>query len=90
MNKKIYKMGIVGEESHQAATEYDPTSKDITPMGGFPHYGIVNEDYLMIKVGPFCICAPGDLASLQLLHGPVMGGPPLLLCQSELAGLKLL
>jgi large subunit ribosomal protein L3e len=31
------------------------TEKDITPMGGFPHYGIVNHDYLMIKgccVGP--------------------------------------
>ena len=27
------------------------TEKDITPMGGFPHYGIVKEDYLMIKVG---------------------------------------
>lgn len=31
------------------------TEKDITPMGGFPHYGIVKDDYLMIKgccVGP--------------------------------------
>lgn len=31
------------------------TEKDITPMGGFPHYGVVNEDYLLIKgccVGP--------------------------------------
>jgi large subunit ribosomal protein L3e len=27
------------------------TEKDITPMGGFPHYGIVKEDYLMIKGG---------------------------------------
>lgn len=26
------------------------TTKDITPMGGFAHYGIVKEDYLMIKV----------------------------------------
>lgn len=25
------------------------TQKDITPMGGFPHYGVVKEDYLMIK-----------------------------------------
>merc|ERR1711924_558236 len=23
--------------------------KTITPLGGFPHYGIVNEDYMMIK-----------------------------------------
>lgn len=31
------------------------TEKDITPMGGFPHYGGVKEDYLVIKgccVGP--------------------------------------
>lgn len=31
------------------------TEKDITPIGGFPHYGVVNEDFLMIKgccVGP--------------------------------------
>ena len=31
------------------------TEKDITPMGGFPHYGIVKDDYLLIKgccVGP--------------------------------------
>ena len=27
------------------------TEKDITPMGGFPHYGIVKGDYLMIKGG---------------------------------------
>ena len=51
MNKKIYKIGVAGEASHEAATEFDPTKKEITPMGGFPHYGIVNEDYLMLKVG---------------------------------------
>jgi large subunit ribosomal protein L3e len=48
-NKKVYKIGKKGEDSHKATTEYDVTDKDITPMGGFPHYGIVNEDYLMIK-----------------------------------------
>lgn len=55
MNKKIYKVGKSGLESHSAMTEYDRTEKDITPMGGFPHYGVVKEDYLMIKgccVGP--------------------------------------
>lgn len=34
---------------------YYRTEKDITPMGGFPHYGAVNQDYLLIKgccVGP--------------------------------------
>jgi large subunit ribosomal protein L3e len=55
MNKKVYRVGKVGQETHSAMTEYDRTEKDITPMGGFPHYGIVKEDYLMIKgccVGP--------------------------------------
>ncbi|KAJ6706688.1 60S RIBOSOMAL PROTEIN L3-1 [Salix purpurea] len=55
LNKKIYKLGKSGQESHDAATEYDRTEKDITPIGGFPHYGVVKEDYLMIKgccVGP--------------------------------------
>lgn len=54
MNKKVYKIGKKGESSgpttHNATTEFDVTEKDITPMGGFPHYGIVNEDYLILKV----------------------------------------
>uniref|UniRef100_A0A251UUL4 Putative ribosomal protein L3, Translation protein, beta-barrel domain protein n=1 Tax=Helianthus annuus TaxID=4232 RepID=A0A251UUL4_HELAN len=55
MNKKIYKLGKTGQESHTALTEFDRTEKDITPMGGFPHYGVVKDDYLLIKgccVGP--------------------------------------
>lgn len=50
MNKKVYKIGKKGDASHKATTEFDVTDKDITPMGGFPHYGIVNEDYIMLKV----------------------------------------
>eukprot|EP00271_Cylindrocystis_brebissonii_P019024 TRINITY_DN559_c0_g2_i1.p1 TRINITY_DN559_c0_g2~~TRINITY_DN559_c0_g2_i1.p1 ORF type:complete len:752 (-),score=154.39 TRINITY_DN559_c0_g2_i1:388-2643(-) len=49
MNKKVYQLGKKGEDTHSASTEFDRTEKDITPMGGFPHYGIVKEDYLMIK-----------------------------------------
>lgn len=49
MNKKVYRVGVKGEESHLASTEHDVTHKDITPLGGFPHYGVVDEDYLMIK-----------------------------------------
>lgn len=87
MNKKVYKVGKAGQESHCAMTEFDRldiffpllfntcgkvillscetqlnlvcgnyrTEKDITPMGGFPHYGVVKDDYLLIKgccVGP--------------------------------------
>lgn len=50
MNKKVYRVGKKNEQSHKGSTEFDVTEKDITPMGGFPHYGLVNEDFLMIKV----------------------------------------
>ncbi len=49
MNKKVYKIGKKGADSHKASTEYDVTDKEITPMGGFPHYGVVNEDYIVLK-----------------------------------------
>jgi large subunit ribosomal protein L3e len=50
VNKKIYRIGAAGD-SKSASTERDLTEKDINPMGGFPHYGIVNEDWLMVKGG---------------------------------------
>ena len=31
MNKKVYKIGKAGEETHMAATKYDPTDSRITP-----------------------------------------------------------
>lgn len=34
---------------NNASTDYDLTEKTITPMGGFPHYGEVNNDFIMIK-----------------------------------------
>ncbi|GFS71751.1 60S ribosomal protein L3 [Nephila pilipes] len=61
INKKIYRIGqgIHIKDSkvvkNNASTEFDLTEKSITPMGGFPHYGEVNCDYLMLKgciVGP--------------------------------------
>eukprot|EP00911_Craspedida_sp_UC1_P000782 UC1_evm1s598 len=55
MHKKIYRIGV-GYYSQDgkmvtdnAKTEYDTTAKPITPMGGFPHYGEVKSDFLMIK-----------------------------------------
>jgi len=54
-NKKIYR---IGSGYHQkdgklvkdnARTEFDTTAKEITPMGGFPHYGVVREDFVMVK-----------------------------------------
>jgi len=48
INKKIYRLGS-GTDKKNASTEFDLTEKGITPMGGFPRFGIVREDYLMIK-----------------------------------------
>jgi large subunit ribosomal protein L3e len=50
INKKIYKIGKGGKDAkNNGSTQYDLTEKNITPMGGFPHYGQVLTDYLMIK-----------------------------------------
>jgi len=53
INKKIYRIGKSGDDNN-ASTEFDLTKKTITPMGGFPHYGIVTQDFVMIKG-----CCPG-------------------------------
>ena len=44
----MYRIGS-GEDAANASTEADITKKTITPMGGFPHYGIVKNDYVMLK-----------------------------------------
>jgi large subunit ribosomal protein L3e len=50
INKKIYRVGeSIKREKFNACVKNDLTEKAITPMGGFPHYGVVNEDWLMIK-----------------------------------------
>jgi len=61
INKKIYRIGSGlqnqledaktegGKPKGNASTEYDAAIKNITPMGGFPHYGEVRNDYIMIK-----------------------------------------
>eukprot|EP01052_Picozoa_sp_SAG31_P003416 SAG31_NODE_131_length_23419_cov_38.760087_11_plen_291_part_00 len=58
INKKIYMIGkgYDGDEKvMNAKTAADLTDKRITPLGGFPHYGVVDEDFLMIKGGiPGC------------------------------------
>jgi len=57
MNKKVYKIGkgIAGGEVNNATTEFDLTEKSINPVGGWPHYGLVREDYIMLKG---CIIGP--------------------------------
>ena len=48
MNKKVYRIGKKGEEA-SCQTAADLTKKGITPMGGFVHYGEVDEDWIMLK-----------------------------------------
>eukprot|EP00117_Sycon_ciliatum_P008730 scpid90299/ scgid11307/ 60S ribosomal protein L3; J1 protein len=51
INKKIYRVGsgAIHGTKNNASTENDIEIKNITPLGGFPHYGEVNQDFLMIK-----------------------------------------
>jgi len=51
LNQKIYRVGqgAVRGATNNASTDQDPDVKNITPVGGFPHYGIVNEDFLLLK-----------------------------------------
>jgi large subunit ribosomal protein L3e len=55
MNKKIFRIGngYTTKDGklikNNAKTDFDNTDKEITPMGGFPHYGIVRSDFVMVK-----------------------------------------
>lgn len=50
LNKKIYRIGKAATvDPSNASTEFDITQKCITPMGGFVGYGVVRNDYVMIK-----------------------------------------
>jgi len=53
INKKIYRVasGEVRGATNNATCEADAIEKNITPMGGFPHYGEVKEDFVLIKGG---------------------------------------
>ena len=53
INKRIYRVGKAASEDVKAnaSTNYDLTEKHITPMGGFVRYGVVNNDFLVIKGG---------------------------------------
>jgi len=54
INKKIYRIGkALKDDPNNAMTENDLTEKSITPMGGFSHFGEVNEDWVMLK-GSIC------------------------------------
>merc|ERR1712093_717345 len=48
LNKKVYRIGKADDEAN-GSTEFDITPKTITPVGGFVRYGVVNNDFVMIK-----------------------------------------
>jgi len=52
INKKIYRIGqsaLTPDGKKNGSTDFDLTEKSINPMGGFPHYGVVNQDFIMIR-----------------------------------------
>ena len=68
LNKKIYKIGVEAAkaENGNATTSIDITGKDITPLGGFPHYGVVNNQYVMLKGS-----CPGPVKRVITLRRPL-------------------
>jgi len=48
INKKVFRIGK-GDDPKNGSTAADPTEKKITPLGGFPHYGIITQDFLMVR-----------------------------------------
>jgi len=48
INKKVYRIGS-GADKANAKTEFDPVEKSITPLGGFPQYGPIRHDFVMLK-----------------------------------------
>ncbi|EYB81897.1 hypothetical protein Y032_0371g113 [Ancylostoma ceylanicum] len=52
INNKVYRIGrscLTPDGKNNGATEFDLTEKNINPMGGFPRYGLVNQDYVMLR-----------------------------------------
>jgi len=54
LNKKVYRVGRPakddkGKVEWNATTPFDLSEKNITPLGGFPHYGEVNDWFVMLK-----------------------------------------
>ncbi|KAJ5444689.1 60S ribosomal protein L3 [Penicillium daleae] len=47
-NHKVFRIGK-GSDEGNASTEFDISKKQITPLGGFVHYGEVKNDFVMVK-----------------------------------------
>ena len=69
LNKKIYRIGkgARGGAKNNATTDSDITEKNITPLGGFPHYGVVNDDFVILKG-----CCVGPKKRFVLLRKPIV------------------
>jgi large subunit ribosomal protein L3e len=69
LNKKVYRVGkaAISGVKNNASTFNDLTEKNITPLGGFPHYGVVNHDFIMIRGG--CV---GPKKRIVLLRKPIV------------------
>jgi large subunit ribosomal protein L3e len=48
INKRVLRIGKK-DDKKSGSTESDLTEKGINPVGGFPHYGQINEDWIMLK-----------------------------------------
>jgi large subunit ribosomal protein L3e len=48
INHKVYRVGS-GADANNGATEFDRSNKTINPMGGFVRYGLVNNDFVLLK-----------------------------------------
>ena len=48
INHKVYRVGSGADEAN-GATEFDRTKKTINPLGGFVRYGLVNNDFVLLK-----------------------------------------
>ena len=81
-NKQIYRIGKKVEEGKKdtsCATDTDLTEKGITPLGGFPHYGDVRNDWIMLKG-----CVPGTRKRVITLRKTIIASDR----RKEPAGLK--
>lgn len=56
----------IGNGKQPIQTDFDLTVKTINPMGGFPHYGQVTNDYIMLKG-----CVTGPCKRVVTLRKPV-------------------
>merc|ERR1712134_160313 len=47
INKKIYRISKLNQKSFKAYTDFDVIDKSISSMGGFLHYGTLNNDFII-------------------------------------------